>query len=80
MAKRPDTTFNLVGTIKSLHKEKSFGFLIDSQGVEYFFHRSGLRVREAWDILRVGQLVRFTSVDSAKGPRAEDLVIPDEAA
>jgi cold shock CspA family protein len=78
--KRPDTTFNLTGTIKSLHKDKGYGFIIDSQGIEYFFHRSGLRVRESFDILRVGLLVRFTSVDAPKGPRAEDIVIPDEAA
>jgi CspA family cold shock protein len=64
MAKTPATR---TGTVKSLHPEKGFGFLIDEGGVEYFFHRSAC---PDFDALSRGMAVRFTPTDGPKGPRA----------
>lgn len=67
--KAPDTR---TGTIKSLHNEKGFGFLVDEAGVEYFFHRSACA---DFDALSKGMAVRFTSATGQKGPRAEDVEV-----
>jgi len=67
----------MTGTIKNVNHEKGYGFIVDSKGVEYFFHRSGLEVREAFALLRHGLRVQFTSVDAPKGPRAEGITIEE---
>jgi CspA family cold shock protein len=65
----PDT---FTGTVKSLHNDKGFGFLVDDNGVEYFFHRSAC---PAFDDLARGTAVRFTMTTGQKGPRAENVEV-----
>ena len=67
--KAPDTR---TGTIKSLHLDKGFGFLMDEAGIEYFFHRSTCA---DWDALSCGMAVRFTTAIGQKGPRAENVEV-----
>ena len=69
----------MTGTIKNINLEKGYGFIVDSTGVEHFFHRTGLEVREEFPTLRQGARVQFTSVDAPKGPRAEGITIVEEA-
>ena len=46
------------GTIKRLARDKGFGFIRDSSGQEYFFHRSS--VEGSFDSLSEGQSVSLT--------------------
>lgn len=62
------------GTIKRLVSEKGFGFILASDGNEYFFHNSavsGIR----FDELREGQAVNFERGQGPKGPRGENVRI-----
>lgn len=60
------------GTVKSMHLDKGFGFLIDEAGIEYFFHRSACG---DFDTLTRGTAVRFTTAIGQKGPRAENVEV-----
>jgi cold shock protein len=58
------------GTVKVVKKDKGFGFLAGGDGREYFFHRSSV---SDFDLIEPGVAVRFVVVESAKGPRAEQV-------
>lgn len=61
------------GQIKSIQKEKGYGF-IKIEGdyrKEYFFHRSG--VQGLIEDLNPGDRVEFDEVSSPKGLRAENV-------
>jgi cold shock CspA family protein len=62
------------GTIKRIVSDKGFGFILASDGIEYFFHNSacaGVR----FDDLREGQAVTFEGARGPKGPRAETVKV-----
>jgi CspA family cold shock protein len=60
------------GTIKRLVSDKGFGFILASDGNEYFFHNSACSdVR--FDDLREGQAVTFERGQGPKGPRGENV-------
>jgi cold shock protein len=59
------------GTIKRL-TDKGFGFIVTTDGTEYFFHQSACNGTR-FDELREGQAVTFTVGQGPKGPRAEDV-------
>ena len=67
----------LSGTIVKLLLDKGFGFIVDKDGIEYFFHRSAVP-RGEWDGLRLSQHVSFIREESPKGPRAADIDLSDE--
>ena len=58
------------GTIKKLVSDRGFGFIAADDGVEYFFHRSGLDPMLNFDSLSGGERVEFDIEPSQKGPRA----------
>ena len=57
------------GKIKKIVRERGFGFIIDADGKEVFFHQSGL-IDVSFDALNEGQEVAFEVEKSPKGPRA----------
>ena len=59
-----------LGTIGKLVPDRGFGFIAGDDGVEYFFHRSGLDRLLNYDSLQVGQRVQFDIEPSERGPRA----------
>jgi cold shock protein len=60
------------GTIKRLVSDKGFGFILASDGNEYFFHSSACGdIR--FDDLREGQPVSFDRGQGPKGPRGENV-------
>lgn len=63
------------GTIKKLVSDKGFGFIADENG-ELFFHSSACENCH-FDDLREGQKVEFTRGSGPKGPRAENVAIPE---
>ena len=58
------------GTIKKIVSDRGFGFIAAEDGVEYFFHRSGLDSNVNFDSLSGGERVTFEIEQSQKGPRA----------
>lgn len=67
----------MTGTIKNVNTDKGFGFIVDSHGVEYFFHRSGLK-NCRFESLRNGALVSFVPAQAPKGPRAEEITLESD--
>jgi CspA family cold shock protein len=62
------------GTVKRLVRERGFGFIQASDGVELFFHRSALQ-GEGYDTLTEGQAVEFDVERGDKGPRAANMKV-----
>jgi cold shock protein len=62
----------LNGTIKRLVSDKGFGFILASDGSEYFFHSSACS-HTSFDELREGQAVTFDRGQGPKGPRGENV-------
>jgi CspA family cold shock protein len=62
----------LSGTIKRLVSDKGFGFILASDGNEYFFHSSACG-QPSFDELREGQAVVFDRGQGPKGPRGENV-------
>jgi CspA family cold shock protein len=60
------------GTIKRLVSEKGFGFILASDGNEYFFHNSACN-QVRFDELQEGQSVSFERGQGPKGPRGENV-------
>ena len=60
------------GTIKRLVSDKGFGFILASDGAEYFVHNSACN-GVAFDELRENQAVTFEKGQGPKGPRAENV-------
>jgi CspA family cold shock protein len=59
-----------LGTVKKVVADRGFGFIAADDGVEYFFHRSGLEPSLSFDSLNGGERVEFDIEPSQKGPRA----------
>lgn len=62
----------MTGTIKKLILEKGYGFILGSDGKEYFFHSTAIK-NCPWEGLEEGQAVTFEAVKGQKGPRAEQV-------
>lgn len=61
------------GHIKTLNRERQFGFIRDSEGVPRFFHETAVLRGVSFDDLKQGQAVEFEPKDHIKGPRAENV-------
>jgi CspA family cold shock protein len=57
------------GKIKKLVRERGFGFILDTDNREIFFHQSSL-IDTKFDTLNEEQEVEFEVEQSPKGPRA----------
>ena len=66
------------GVIKTLIRDRKFGFITGSDGVEYFFHHTGLE-QTTWDFddLMPGGHVEFSPIEGPKGPRAVEVRVED---
>jgi CspA family cold shock protein len=62
------------GTIKWVDTRRGYGFIARDRGGDVFVHHSGIRGVEH-PSLNLGERVEFTVVQTAKGPRAEDVTI-----
>lgn len=59
------------GTIKTLVKEKRFGFIArEGEAKDLFFHANELKDGVSYDELNVGDAVTFEVKDTEKGPSA----------
>ena len=64
----------LNGTIKRLVSDKGFGFILATDGNEYFFHSSACS-ETPFDELHEGQAVIFDRGQGPKGPRGENVKV-----
>jgi len=64
----------LNGTIKRLVSDKGFGFILATDGNEYFFHSSACG-QTPFDELREGQAVIFDRGQGPNGPRGENVKV-----
>jgi len=62
------------GKVKRVVLAKGFGFILGTDNVEYFFHKSAVKNGHFEDVYE-GQEVEFEESDGAKGPRAEDVYL-----
>lgn len=62
------------GVIKTLNKDKGFGFIRGTDNLEYFFHRTAVKNGD-FEGLEKNQSVEFEPGEGAKGPRAEDIYV-----
>ncbi|MFC1704028.1 cold-shock protein [Candidatus Omnitrophota bacterium] len=62
------------GKIKKLVRDRGFGFIVDGEGKEIFFHQTGL-VETSFDALNEDDNVSFDVEKSDKGPRAVNVSI-----
>lgn len=69
----PPAEDRISGRIVRWFPEKKFGFIEDAHAIQYFFHQSGLRGYDTTHQTMISEMVTFRPVDSAKGPRAEDV-------
>lgn len=67
------------GTVKKLVRERGFGFIQASDGMELFFHRSAL-LGEGFETLVEGQAVEFDVETGDKGPRAAHMKLSTASA
>ena len=63
---------HLNGTIKRLVSDKGFGFILASDGNEYFFHNSACSDAR-FDDLHEAQADSFDRGQGPKGPRGENV-------
>ena len=62
------------GIVKRIRHEKGFGFILGSDGKEYFFHMTALK-NIRFEQLEVGSEVEFEDVMADKGLRAEEIFV-----
>ena len=60
----------LTGSVKKVASDRGFGFITAEDGVDYYFHRSGVDPSLNFDSLGGGEKVTFDIERSDKGPRA----------
>jgi cold shock CspA family protein len=63
------------GTVARVVRDKAFGFIRSEDGIDYFFHKTGMATEPGvvFEDLQEGDRVQFTEHDDVKGPRAEDV-------
>jgi CspA family cold shock protein len=62
------------GNVKTLKKERGFGFIKGDDGREYFFHVSGMNEKGEFDHLQEGDPVSFdVDTEATRGLRAKDI-------
>lgn len=75
-AQEPDVTQRLRGKVHRIYQDRGFGFIRcvggQDQGVDYFFHASGLDNLTMLELLE-GEVVEFEPRLVPKGKRAEHI-------
>ena len=62
------------GTVKWFNNQKGYGFICDEEGIDVFFHYTGLNM-EGFKTLDEGQSVEFDVTNGAKGPQATNVTV-----
>lgn len=65
------------GTVKWFSARKGYGFITDTEGVDYFAHFSQIR-QEGFKKLSAGQMVTFEIGDDGNGRSLATNIVPTE--
>ena len=57
------------GTVKWFNKSKGYGFIVQEDNNDIFFHRSDLD-RSLYNLIKDGDAVLYDTGDGRKGPKA----------
>jgi cold shock CspA family protein len=71
-----NTETRLTGTIKTMNRDKPFGFIKAGNGKEYFFHETDL-VNCTWQAIDLGSQMSFRVEETPKGLRAREVDLID---
>ncbi len=64
------------GTIRIVKLDEGYGFIHGADGIDYFFHRTGLQqTTRPFRQLEQRLEVEFTGIEAEKGPRAIEVRI-----
>ena len=55
--------------------DRQFGFIRRADGASVFFHKRSLIYPSAFDGLYEGERLRFTTIETSRGLRAESVVV-----
>jgi CspA family cold shock protein len=62
------------GVVKWFDNKRGFGFILDSEGTEYFVHYTSVNMQSrGYATLQQNQPVTFVPVNEGKGPKATDV-------
>ena len=61
------------GTVKWFNEKRGYGFILDAEGVEYFFHYRDI-VMPGFQTLMDGQSVLFSPEETSNGPIAKSII------
>lgn len=61
------------GKVKWFNNRRGHGFIMGSDGREYFVHYTNI-LKTGYKVLSENQQVEFTPVEGPKGPKAEEVV------
>lgn len=62
-----------IGIVKWFNITKGYGYIIDDQGTEVFFHYSEILDQTGFKSLHKGDRVQFSMKNDTMGPRATDV-------
>lgn len=62
------------GVVKWFNNAKGYGFIVADDGVDVFVHYSNI-ADEGFKTLKEGQIVKYISIDTAKGRQAQEVTI-----
>lgn len=65
------------GIVKRTLRTRGYGFIVQSDGTDIFFHSTGV-ISPEFEQLKDGQVVEYYTVDSSKGDRAIGVVARKE--
>jgi LuxR family transcriptional regulator, glucitol operon activator len=63
----------VTGSVARLVPGTHFGFIVDDQGQDWFFHHDQLERPQEWRDLKAGRMVRFRIGRNVRGPCAKDV-------
>ena len=65
------------GTISRLNHARGYGFINTPENEDLFFHRSNIKDGQ-FSVLQIGDLVTYTIQLTSRGPRADQVQIPNQ--
>jgi cold shock CspA family protein len=63
------------GKVVRVVSDKGFGFIRAEDGLDYFFHKSGISDGRVWEQIVVGHQCVFEPVEGPKGLRAAEVKV-----
>lgn len=63
------------GQVKTVRREQKYGFITDTNGVDWFYHMTSFRDPKEYNFIEEGSAVEFTIGSNPKGPCAVNITL-----